>query len=126
MVANILREEIELVKNIRDTNIRNFLPWDNALIENSTALESSFASGVYIIENDFTNSGITIDPMTGRITKNTVKMKRIDPISTDTGVLWETTMLYTDDAGRYTHTVVTGSGTPYASYVTLTPLSYQV
>ncbi len=36
VVANLLREEIELIKNIRDTNVRNFLPWDSALIVSDT------------------------------------------------------------------------------------------
>lgn len=36
VVANILREELELAKNTRDTNIRNFLPWDRIRLDNNT------------------------------------------------------------------------------------------
>ena len=44
VVANLLREQIELVKHARDTNIRNFLPWDRARIDSLGLLESSFSS----------------------------------------------------------------------------------
>lgn len=33
VVAGLLREQIELVKNIRDTNVRAFAPWDSILVE---------------------------------------------------------------------------------------------
>ena len=33
IVANLLREEIELVKNMRNSNVREFLPFDRALVE---------------------------------------------------------------------------------------------
>ena len=32
VVAGLLREQIELVKNIRDTNLTNYVPWDKVLI----------------------------------------------------------------------------------------------
>ncbi len=33
VAANILREEVELVKNIRNSNIRNFVPFDRVRLE---------------------------------------------------------------------------------------------
>ena len=32
VVANILREQMELVKNIRDTNLKNYTHWDKVLV----------------------------------------------------------------------------------------------
>jgi len=54
IVANLLREQIELVKNIRDTNLANYTDWDKIFIEN--AITTSWTGGVYIIENNFTSS----------------------------------------------------------------------
>jgi len=33
IVANLLREQIELVHNIRDTNVLHYAPWDRAPTE---------------------------------------------------------------------------------------------
>jgi prepilin-type N-terminal cleavage/methylation domain-containing protein len=32
IVSGLLREQIDLVNNIRDTNLRNYIPWDSVLI----------------------------------------------------------------------------------------------
>ncbi len=123
VVANLLREEIELIKNIRDTNIRNFLPWDSALIISDTWIESQFSSWIYIVENDYATAIMSLDASLGQIKKSPVYMKRKNILPTDTWALWESMRLYIDDQGRYTHTL-TSTGTPYASYLNLIPLSY--
>ncbi len=35
VVAGLLREQMELVKNIRDTNLKNYVEWDKVLAEGS-------------------------------------------------------------------------------------------
>ena len=35
VAANLLREQIELIKNLRGSNWRSFRPWDTARIENT-------------------------------------------------------------------------------------------
>lgn len=30
IVSNLLREQVELIKNVRNSNVRNFVPWDSA------------------------------------------------------------------------------------------------
>ncbi len=34
VVAGLLREQMELVKNLRDTNLKNYIAWDTVFIEN--------------------------------------------------------------------------------------------
>ena len=36
IVSGLLREQIDLVNNIRDTNLRNYISWDSVFIESST------------------------------------------------------------------------------------------
>lgn len=124
VAAGLLAEKIELLKNIRDTNVRNFLPWDNALVYVDTFhTEASLSSGTFLIENNFSFSGIEIDGTTGIIKKSNISLQKIPSLSTDTWALWEKTRLFYDDKGRYTYTP-TGSGTPYGLYMLLSPLSY--
>jgi prepilin-type N-terminal cleavage/methylation domain-containing protein len=33
VASNLLREQVELVKNVRNTNVRNFVPFDSAKFE---------------------------------------------------------------------------------------------
>ena len=99
IVSGLLREQIDLVMNIRDTNLRNYIPWDSAHIENSS--QTGFTAGVYTIENDFTTSGIVFDTMTadGTIAKSPIKLTKIDTISgfTTDGEKWNRTQLIFDE-----------------------------
>jgi Tfp pilus assembly protein PilV len=61
VIANIQREELEFVKNIRNTNIRSFVDWDRARIEDGLTGQEYFTGGVFTVENDFTNSGVAFD-----------------------------------------------------------------
>jgi prepilin-type N-terminal cleavage/methylation domain-containing protein len=118
VVANLLREQMELVKNIRDTNIRNFLPW-NKLPQDMTG------SGVFTIENGFLTGSIEMTH-TGLITKSPVKLNDIyTPYISSTleSHRFDIARLYLDNRWRYTH-VNTGTGTPYASYVIISILWY--
>jgi prepilin-type N-terminal cleavage/methylation domain-containing protein len=54
VVAGLLREQMELVKNIRDTNLKNYTEWDKIFVENTAT--TSWSSGAYIIENNFQDS----------------------------------------------------------------------
>jgi prepilin-type N-terminal cleavage/methylation domain-containing protein len=125
VVANLLREQIELVKNFRDTNVRNFLPFDAAKIDNGPIIPfgTSFSSGVYIIENNFVQSGITFSPIDYPIT-----IKKLDSIvflAGDSSVKWEQSKLSLDSQERFTHTT-TSTGTAYASYLIIAPLEFPV
>lgn len=54
VVANLLREEVELIKNIRNSNKRNFIPFDSSQFVGSTG--TGFFSGTFIVENNYTHS----------------------------------------------------------------------
>ena len=122
VAANILREQIELVKNIRDTNIQSFTSWDRARMEQVAS--SSFQSGVYIIENDYTTTGALNNP-NGDIERSPVFLRDITSVYGLSGAMkdrFALTRLYLDAHGHYTHTL-TQSGTNYASYVIVRPLT---
>jgi hypothetical protein len=124
VVANLLREQNELFHNIRDTNVKNYAKWDTFLGENAGS--TRFASGVYIVENNFSwptvieakydsNGSLELSPVFVRNITNEFFAKE-----TPEGK-FETATLYLDRYGRYTHTK-TDTPTPYASYTLLTPL----
>ena len=126
IVSGLLREQIDLVNNIRDTNLRNYIPWDSVFIEAST--QTWFLAWVYTIENSFTATGITFTSANdGTITNSPVKLKKIDTVSgfvTDSDK-WNQTQLIFDTKWRYTHTgSVSGTGTNFASYIVVSPLGY--
>jgi prepilin-type N-terminal cleavage/methylation domain-containing protein len=124
VVANLLREQIELVKNLRDTNVRNFLPFDAAKIDNGpiSPFGTAFASGIYIIENNFAQSGITFGPPIDY----PITIKKLDEVAFfagDSSFRWEQSRLSLDDRERFTHSS-TSTGTAYASYMIVTPLEF--
>lgn len=94
IVSGLLREQVELVMNIRDTNLRNYIPWDSVYIEGST--QTNFASGIYLIENDFTTSNISIDSSNGHITHYPIKLTKIDPFPTTDEAKWQKTQIHLD------------------------------
>ena len=51
VVSGLLREQIDLVMNMRDTNLRNYILWDSTRVENNS--QSILAPGTYTIENNF-------------------------------------------------------------------------
>ena len=123
VVSGLLLEQSELIKNIRETNIALYIPWESAKISPSG---NAFASWVYTIENDFFTGGITIDQTNGNILQAPIKLSKIDTTTVIFGTnkeRFESTRLFLDTLWRYTHRD-TGTGTQYASYIILKPLWY--
>ncbi len=116
-----MRESLELIRNNRDTAIRNYLPWDRVRIETKDGLQS-YSSGYYQVENAFSSDHIRVRGSDGAIEAAPMRVE-----STMVGSTIEETFLqnrlYQDQYGRYTHThTVSSTPTPYASYVVITPL----
>lgn len=126
VTSNLLREQIELIKNTRNTNLRNFIPWDSILLDSATP--SILQDGVFIIENDYSTKESFYNPSTGVFEKNPVFMKTLSPsIFSSTMSIEEkfsATRLYYDAQGRLTH-LITDKPAKYASFLTITPLSIQ-
>ncbi len=55
IASNLLREQVELVKNIRNSNIRSFLPFDT--VKNNQTI----TPGTYFVQNDFTSTGVKLN-----------------------------------------------------------------
>lgn len=123
VVAWILREQMELVKNARDSNLKNYATWDKILLsDNST---TTWTGGVYLIENNFNDSTVSYE-WDGKIHQSPILLKNITQnFPLDIAQIWSRTKLYRDSQDRYTHNAVSPViETPYASYLKITPLAY--
>lgn len=119
VAAWLLREQMDLVVNMRESNIKNYIPWDSVQVESSTL--RAFTWGTYVIENNFSNTNLIVDTIDGSIKKSPIYLKKIDTPASDLKWKWEQARLYFDDKNRYTHT--NWKPTPYASYMIVTPLT---
>lgn len=126
VAANLLREQIELVKNTRNSNIRNFIPF-NSLLDSDGGV---FTGWVYIIENDFSFTGVKMNTNVyggsdGKIIEMPVKIEKSTTVNFSSS--WDTftsAQLFLDAQGRYTHDT-TATGTQYASYMLISPIGYK-
>jgi prepilin-type N-terminal cleavage/methylation domain-containing protein len=121
IVSGLLREQIDLVMNMRDTNLRNYIPWDSVHVE-PPGTQTLFASGIYMIENDFTTPTIVIDSTNGHINKSPIKLTKVDSFPTTDEAKWQKTQIHMDDKWRYIHSETIGTPTQYGSYIIITPL----
>lgn len=137
VVANLLREQIELVRNIRDTNIIQAAKWDSALIKDGASYTYSLWSGSFIIGNDFTATGVTYNPsnwnrITSPVFMSWITIQDINNFTDDTKLQskFEASQLCYDDKTRYIHcnriswVGVTNSWTIFASYINIIPMQY--
>lgn len=111
IAANVLREQVELVKNIRNSNIRSFANWSTGITPN-----------IYTIENDYTSPNVIYT--NGLITASPVKLSSSTIAPADSiEQKFAQSKLYYDAKGRYTHTV-TPLETNIASYIIISPLAF--
>ena len=94
VVSGLLREQVDLVMNIRDTNLRNYIPWDSVHVDNSS--QSLFASGIYLIENDVNTPKTIINPTNGIIDKSPIKLIKVDSLPNNDEEKWGKTQLRMD------------------------------
>lgn len=119
VVAGLLREQMELVKNLRDTNLKNYARWDT--IATWALVPGYLEGGIYTIQNDYTSWETKYDT-NGIITYSPVSLKS-KVLPSDDIEKFTTARLTLDAQGRYTHDQ-TGTPTPYASYIIVSPLGY--
>lgn len=118
--ANIMREQIELLKNLRDTNWIQFRSWNSIELSKSTSeADTVFLTGsYYTIQNDFTPSKTihTAKLASGFSTNKSAVLAAFQATPS-------TIRLCTDTLGRYTHDC-TGANqkTNYASFLYIEPL----
>lgn len=122
IAASLITEQTNLVSNMRDTNVRNFIPWDSILLE-SPGTDTQFSSWYYLIENNFSTSGITINPLTGYITKSNIKLSKIDSMPATLEAKWNLAQLRINNFGKYIHSTLQWEPTPFASYIIVSPLT---
>lgn len=122
IVSNLLREQIELVRNIRDSNIAKGAVWD------VVPGIGNFQEWTFLIENNFGKSeyefnSTVVWPVS--ITKKDIS--DVDDFAQDKiATKFEDSKLCLDSQKRYTHDCTTTGNTEtiYASYIRLIPMSY--
>ena len=117
--ANIMREQIELIKNLRDTNWIQFRDWNSTTLATSGSPGAIFQTGTYYtIANDFSSS-------TNKISTNKLSGISIDQnnITSQFNALNSSIRLCIDGHGRYVHDCSgTNKKTNYASFLKIEPL----
>lgn len=126
--GNLLRERLELLKNVRDSNWVSLRSWDSLKAGVAvTSDDPSFCSvpddcrltpGAYLVENDFSS---TVHP---------VKIRRLASVPTKDDVIAEANSsvlpklrLCLDSSRRYVHDCASpNTKTPYYAYVVVSPL----
>ncbi len=98
VVSGLLREQIDLVINMRESNLRNYIPFDSVSIDGSS--DKILTQGVYTIENSLTATGIIFTPSNdGTISQSPIRLTKIDIVSgfsTDSEK-WQKTQLISND-----------------------------
>lgn len=126
VVSNLLQEQMELVRNIRDNNIANASAWNAWKVENDSSI-TTFASGSYLIENNFSATGSTFSNNTMQTSPVKIQVKKFS--GDDLPTKFSESQLCFDDKKRYTHCEndahKTQSGTIFASYANIFPMNYE-
>lgn len=113
--ANIMREQIELLKNNRDSNWLQYKNWDSAQIG---GVKTPLTSGWYTVENNFNENS----PVSFRSVN--VSGSEKDMVVADTKKPVSVLRLCIDSLGRYTHDCSwNNQKTPYFSYLEVQPLT---
>lgn len=126
--GNLLRERLELIKNVRDSNWMAVRSWDSLRFGVDVVTEDpsfcptpencKLTPGAYVVENDFSD------------VRNPVRIKRVAAAPTKDDIIAEANAsgatkyrLCLDPQGRYVHDCASPNvKTPYFAYVTVAPL----
>jgi prepilin-type N-terminal cleavage/methylation domain-containing protein len=97
VATNLLREQIELVRNNRDTNYAVYRPWNEACIDADCA--KILIPGTYIVENNFANDIFTYDYVStpNKTKTRSVSFKSISPVPTPDIEIFNQAKLYIDE-----------------------------
>ncbi len=117
--ANIMREQIELLKNLRDTNWAQFRSWNSIeLAKSPTELSKTLqANNYYTVTNNFSgNKLIHIEKLSGLSLSQTVITQEFQKTNSPI-------RLCIDTLGRYSHNCANGNEkTNFASFILIEPL----
>lgn len=117
--ANIMREQIELLKNLRDTNWIQFRSWDSIeLAKPSTSTDTALQPNTYyVVANDFhTEKTIRIEKLSGMNLSKEIVLQEFQKNPS-------AIRLCIDSLGRYVHNCVgENQKTNYASFLQIEPL----
>lgn len=117
--ANVMREQIELLKNLRDTNWIQFRSWDSIELAKPTATDTALQPGnYYIVTNDFSSGkAVRVQKLSGMSLSKETVLQEFQKNPSDI-------RLCIDHLGRYVHDCSgENQKTNYASFVQIEPLA---
>ena len=117
--SNLMREQVELLKNLRDTNWITFRKWNSIeTAKDPSTSDTTFGSGYYTIENDFqVGKSIKIKKLGGFSENKDTILSAFNASDSPIRVC-------IDPLGRYTHSCQnTDQKTSFASFFEVTPLT---
>lgn len=126
IVANLLREQIELIRNLKENNYKNFAKWDLAKItdESGNIVKNSLFEGNFLVENNFDEKKFEFDE--NWISKSPIKIIQKNFNDNDDQKIFEETRLCFNSENFYTH--CNGSAnekkTSFASYIKISEMKY--
>lgn len=128
VVSNLLREEMELIRNIRDSNVAKAAAWDAWKVENDTSIKT-FQEGFYTVENNFEQRVMEFDgDVVTSIPVKIQKLENMDVNNFENEALkekFEKTQLCFDNEMRYVHCDENKTNpTVFASYVHIFPMYF--
>ncbi len=135
IVSNLLREQMELMRNIRDSNIAKGAAWDAWKVFNDKN-SKIFKEWIYTIENDFSQTETVfgsdgIDKLPVKVAIAGIDKTAVAEVKDDTTLKekFEKTQLCFDEKKRYVHCTndahKTSSGTVFASYINIIPMYFK-
>lgn len=123
IVANLLREQIELIRNLKENNYKNFAKWDLAKIENS--IETNLFEWTFLIENNFDEKNFKFDE--DWISESPIKIiqKNFIDINDDQKVFEEARLCFNSE-NFYIHcnNSTNEKKTSFASYIKISEMKY--
>lgn len=123
IVANLLREQIELIRNLKENNYKNFAKWDLAKIENST--ETNLFEWTFLVENNFGEKEFKFDE--NWINESPIKItEKILSDEKNNEKIFEETRLCFNSENFYIHcnNSTNEKKTSFASYVKISEMKY--
>lgn len=116
ILANLSRERIELIKNLRDSNWLTSQSWTGSTqpwMSSTSTLNGLSASGTYTIEM-LSDGSLAV--------KEIASLDTLEAVQNELSSNGQKTRLYRTAGGLYTHDESAGVATPYSLWMRTTPL----
>lgn len=127
IVANLLREQIELIRNLKENNYKNFAKWDLAKITNESGniVKNSLFEGNFLVENNFDEKKFEFDE--NWISESPIKIiqKDFSDINDDQKIFEEARLCFNlENFYIHCNNSTNEKKTSFASYIKISEMKY--